>query len=243
MNSEDVRAVRAEREASPVRYHRFDPNDSIMRYTHQQQNGHSSPQTNLNRTITEATSSSTSSVQLASIRSGAPRRLQMTRSQTLTNDINTMERHPTALSRIETHRDQHFGTVGATEMSRTSTNTRELPAFGAGKPYPPPLPAREEYVVEFDGQGDPMHAQNWPMKKKLFIGTIVAFDSLSATMGSSIFSNATRIIAPLYGVSTEVGILATSLFVLGYAFGPLMWGESLTKSSIGDPSTDTLQDR
>ena len=25
---------------------------------------------------------------------------------------------------------------------------------------------REDYVVEFTGPDDPMHAQNWPMKKK-----------------------------------------------------------------------------
>lgn len=45
-------------------------------------------------------------------------------------------------------------------------SSKLLPAFGAGKPYPPPLPEREEYVVEFDGPKDPMHAQNWPFRKK-----------------------------------------------------------------------------
>lgn len=38
--------------------------------------------------------------------------------------------------------------------------------MGLGKPYPPPLPEREEYVVEFNGPDDSLHAQNWPMKKK-----------------------------------------------------------------------------
>jgi DHA1 family multidrug resistance protein-like MFS transporter len=50
--------------------------------------------------------------------------------------------------------------------------------LGAGKPFPPPLPDREEYVVEFDGVDDPLHAQNWPMSKKLYIGAILAFDAL-----------------------------------------------------------------
>lgn len=61
------------------------------------------------------------------------------------------------------------------------------------------------------------------MNKKLYISAILAFDSLSATMGSSIFSNATGVVSAEYGVSSEVGTLATSLFVLGYAFGPLVW--------------------
>lgn len=75
-----------------------------------------------------------------------------------------LERHPTALSRIETHRTQHSGTVGRTPTSRASR--KPLPNFGGGKEYPPPLPAQEEYVVEFDGPNDPMHPQNWPLSKK-----------------------------------------------------------------------------
>lgn len=75
-----------------------------------------------------------------------------------------LERHPTVLSRIQTERSQHSNTVGRSATSRLSK--KPLPAFGSGKPYPPPLPAQEEYVVEFDGPDDPLHAQNWPMKKK-----------------------------------------------------------------------------
>lgn len=77
-----------------------------------------------------------------------------------------LERHPTAISRIQTARSQHSGTVGRSITSRASRRQRPLPAFGAGKPYPPALPDQEDYVVEFDGPGDPMHAQNWPLRKK-----------------------------------------------------------------------------
>ncbi|KAJ4333019.1 hypothetical protein N0V87_007918 [Didymella glomerata] len=140
------------------------------------------------------------------------------------------ERHPVALTRIETHRSQHAGTVGASQvpsrLSRTITRRKTekpLPSIGAGKPFPPLLPDREEYVVEFDGHDDPLHAQNWPTKKKLTMGVMLAFDALSASMGSSIFSSATGPVAAQFGVGREVGTLGTSLFVFGYAFGPLMW--------------------
>lgn len=75
-----------------------------------------------------------------------------------------LERHPTALSRIATHRTQHSETVGAALKPKVSK--KPLPPFGAGKSYPPPLPPREEYVVEFDGPDDPLHPQNWPRMKK-----------------------------------------------------------------------------
>lgn len=140
------------------------------------------------------------------------------------------ERNPEALSRIETYRSQHAGTVGArpggpSRLSRTLSRRKTekpLSEMGAGKPYPPLLPDREEYVVEFMGVDDPLHAQNWPMKKKLGIAALMAYLSLAVAMGSSIFSPATSYVAREFGVINEVATLGTSLFVFGYAFGPLV---------------------
>ncbi|KAL9092314.1 MAG: hypothetical protein Q9165_004488 [Trypethelium subeluteriae] len=139
-----------------------------------------------------------------------------------------LERNRTALSRIHTARSQHSATIGAGGSAvaprRTrSSKSRPLPEFGAGKPYPPPLPEREEYVVEFDGAGDPLHAQNWPLRKKLVIAAVLGFVTLTAAFGSSIFSAATREVSTKYGVSTEVGTLGISLYVLGFATGPILW--------------------
>lgn len=137
------------------------------------------------------------------------------------------ERDPEALRRIDTHRSQHQGTVGAVVSRRsTAKSQKPLPPLGGNKPYPPPLPDREEYVVEYDGADDPLHAQNWPMKKKLGVGAVLAFDALCATMGSSIFSPAIGPVSREFGVISEVGTLGTSLYVFGYAFGPLLWGPS-----------------
>lgn len=130
--------------------------------------------------------------------------------------------HPVEDHRTETHRLQHVQTVGASVKSRT--DTRPLPEFGGGKPFPPPLPEREEYVVEFNGKDDPLHPQNWAFNRKLLIGAILAFTCLSSTFTSSIFSASTATVARVFGVGVEVATLSTSLYVLGYAFGPLVWG-------------------
>ncbi|KAI9656837.1 MAG: hypothetical protein M1821_003476 [Bathelium mastoideum] len=139
-----------------------------------------------------------------------------------------LERNRTALSRIHTARSQHSATVGSGPSVLAARRTRSskskpLPEFGGGKPYPPPLPEREEYVVEFDGPHDPMHAQNWPLRKKLVIASVLGFVTLTAAFGSSIFSAATRTVASEFGVSSEVGILGVSLYVLGFATGPILW--------------------
>ncbi|KAI1815699.1 major facilitator superfamily transporter [Poronia punctata] len=138
-----------------------------------------------------------------------------------TSHEHPIERHPTELSRIHTAMSQHNSTVGRSLRSRESK--KPLPSFGGGKPYPPPLPDREAYVVEFDGPDDPYHAQNWPLSKKLYTAAILGYTTVTAAFASSFFSAATPYVAKEFGVSTEVGILGVSLFVLGFATGPIFW--------------------
>ncbi|KAF2496201.1 major facilitator superfamily [Lophium mytilinum] len=200
-NIVDKDLEKAERDASPSRFPEQSPDQREA----------------LARTVT-ASSSSSSSSDGSSV---AREEIGMSRLRTQPDDNTDLERHATALSRIQTARSQHSATVGASLKSRQSR--KPLPEFGGGKPFPPPLPAREEYVVEFDGVDDPLHAQNWPLKKKLFTAVILGYTTLTAAFGSSIFSAATRTVAGKFGVSTEVGVLGVSLYVLGFATGPIMW--------------------
>ncbi|KAL8665471.1 MAG: hypothetical protein Q9202_002176 [Teloschistes flavicans] len=189
---------RAETDASPERFP-----------THKQDGAH-----HLERLESAASSSSSSSASSASI---VREEIGMSRIQTGRD----LERHPTELSRIETHRSQHSGTVGRSLKSRESK--KPLPNFGGGKEYPPQLPEREEYVVEFDGPDDPLHPQNWSMRKKILIAAMLAYTTLVSTFASSIFSTATTVVGEQFGVSTEVGLLGLSLYVLGFATGPILW--------------------
>jgi DHA1 family multidrug resistance protein-like MFS transporter len=161
------------------------------------------------RSVTGSSSGSSTS----SDNQGHQREASISRMPTQREDIENLERHETALSRIQTQKSQHSNTVGASVKSRASR--KPLPAFGAGKPYPPGLPEREQYVVEFENADDPMHAQNWPIRKKLLTAAMLGFTTLTAAFGSSIFSAATRVVASQYGVGTTVGVLGTSFYVLG----------------------------
>ncbi|KAI6251304.1 hypothetical protein HI914_00010 [Erysiphe necator] len=98
-----------------------------------------------------------------------------------------------------------------------------LPDSGLVKWYPPPLPDPNLYLVDFNGPDDPMHAQNWPMKKKLLTTAMLALTTMISVFTSSIFSTAISTVSNQYNVSFEVGILGLSLFVLGFAFGPMFW--------------------
>jgi DHA1 family multidrug resistance protein-like MFS transporter len=192
LTEEDYKDLQAEADAEPERFRSWDPSRQFRReyavlhpdrvlpdpenHLHNQNEIEQLP------TVTSSSSSAAASTQYEGIRirPGARGRTSsadmhdthLHRSET--HRINgKSERHPTALERINTHRTQHFGTVG----SRVSTrkDKKSWPKFGGGKPYPPSLPSREEYVVEFDGADDPLHAQNWPLRKKCVNPSLFCF--------------------------------------------------------------------
>ena len=52
---------------------------------------------------------------------------------------------------------------------------------------------------------------------------MLGYTTLTAAFASSIFSAATAAVAEHFGVSTEVGLLGLTLYVLGFATGPILW--------------------
>jgi DHA1 family multidrug resistance protein-like MFS transporter len=81
---------------------------------------------------------------------------------------------------------------------------------------------RDPNLIEWDGPDDPENPMNWPASKKWIVTIALGMMTFCVTFASSVFSNATVPVAELYGVSTEVTTLGTSLFVLGFGAGPLV---------------------
>jgi DHA1 family multidrug resistance protein-like MFS transporter len=214
MDAADKRIEEAERDASTERWSTSTPNPSA------QANMDATDTISRSATAESVSSGSSSGSRISIVRE----EIGMSRMPTQQDDM-ALGRHPTALSRIQTARSQQNITVGASLRSRTVTreSRKPLPGFGGGKAYPPMLPERDSYVVEFDGPNDPLHAQNWPLKKKLPVAVSLAFVTLTAAFGSSIFSAALGSVTREFGISTEVGILGVSLYVLGFATGPIIW--------------------
>jgi DHA1 family multidrug resistance protein-like MFS transporter len=52
---------------------------------------------------------------------------------------------------------------------------------------------------------------------------MLGYTTLVSAFASSIFSTATIVVARQFKVSTEVGILGLSFYVLGFAIGPIFW--------------------
>ena len=120
------------------------------------------------------TGSSSSTAATSSSRTPPPPHTERSHPHPQTSDVEALRHDASSLDRVHTSKSQHSQTVGGGDRGglglfrSKSSRSRPLPAFGAGKPYPPPLGNQEDYVVDFDGEDDPLHAQNWALGKKLF---------------------------------------------------------------------------
>ena len=62
------------------------------------------------------------------------------------------------------------------------------------------------------------------MHRRVITALCLGYTTFISAFASSIFSTATQVVAGVFGVSNEVGLLGLSLYVLGFATGPILWG-------------------
>lgn len=86
--------------------------------------------------------------------------------------------------------------------------------------YPPFLLDQASYVVDFTGSDDLMHSQSWLLRKKLVTAMVLGYTTLIAAGRLRLLSrNRPR----QYSIWSQYrGSLGMSLYVLGFAFGPLV---------------------
>lgn len=82
----------------------------------------------------------------------------------------------------------------------------------------------DKYYVEFDPDRDPLNPYNWPWARKAMISAIANYCCFIVNFASSVWSPATDVVGEAFNVSPEVATLVTSIYVLGYALGPILWG-------------------
>lgn len=90
-------------------------------------------------------------------------------------------------------------------------------------------PADEESkVVEYQNGAPTENAYDdpleWPNSRKWTITIVMALMTFTSTLCSSIWSATIVVTAKYFQASDTVMVLGVSLFVLGYALGPLLWG-------------------
>lgn len=79
-------------------------------------------------------------------------------------------------------------------------------------------PYRVTWIVD-----DPRNPLNFPMKRKVVIMGTTAFATLIVSFTSSAYIGSLSMVIKHFDVSNEVATLGLSLFILGFAIGPLIW--------------------
>lgn len=88
--------------------------------------------------------------------------------------------------------------------------------------YPGEGTNESPYIVDFL-PGDARNALLFPKWKKWSIAMLQAVATLAVTFVSTAYSGGIGEILSSFHISQEIGILGISLFVLGFAIGPLLW--------------------
>ncbi|KAF1928521.1 putative bicyclomycin resistance protein [Didymella exigua CBS 183.55] len=98
--------------------------------------------------------------------------------------------------------------------------------MGGGRRFPSYIPSRKEYVVTFEEPHDPLHPQNWATWRKFYVSFVACSGTFVVSLNSAIFAAGETQAREEFRVGRVVAALGTSLFVLGFAFGPLIWAPS-----------------
>ncbi|KAL6306511.1 MFS polyamine transporter [Sparassis latifolia] len=117
--------------------------------------------------------------------------------------------------------------VGVDEVSRRSTakdvqsTLCEATSYHDGKA---PLDT-DVYIVDWDGPDDPENPKNWTYRRKWTLTVIVSAFAFITPVTSSIIAPASAQLAEEFGLrNITVIAMVTTIFVLAYAFGPLLLG-------------------
>ncbi|KAL1978211.1 hypothetical protein VTN31DRAFT_1070 [Thermomyces dupontii] len=92
----------------------------------------------------------------------------------------------------------------------------------ASYPYPGSGTEDDPYVISWI-PNDPRDPMRFSKVKKWYITLIMAISTLAVALVSSAYSGGVPEIILEFGISQDVVTLGISLFVLGFAIGPLLW--------------------
>ncbi|KPI40869.1 Caffeine resistance protein 5 [Cyphellophora attinorum] len=96
-----------------------------------------------------------------------------------------------------------------------------------------PEKGRDGDVVDWYGPDDPENPQNWSIPKKFWATFCICFLTFSVYIGSAIYTAGIQDVTRVFGVSQVAATLGLTLFVLGYALGPMIWAPLSEIPQIG----------
>jgi len=143
-----------------------------------------------------------------------PQTLKHTQTARSVNDL-----YPCTLTHSEYHDAEEWLGLEDDEENRTGLESEVL---GGRESESQHDDGKGRKLVEFTLH-DPENPREWSTLYKSWITLVLGMLALSSSLGSSIIAPAQPAIAAYIGASSEVTVLCVSLYILGFAFGPLLW--------------------
>ena len=98
---------------------------------------------------------------------------------------------------------------------------------------------KDESMVEWS-ENDPHNPRNWSTPKKVFVTFQICLLTTSVYIGSAIYTAGVPGIQQHFHVSEVKALLGLTLFVLGYALGPMVWVRRLLSSNMRNKSNQNI---
>ncbi|GMM52913.1 spermine transporter [Starmerella bacillaris] len=92
-----------------------------------------------------------------------------------------------------------------------------------GRPFPETPGPREDYLVTF-AEDDPERPINWSMTRRVIAKGIASICITFVSWGSSVIAPASPQIKERFHIGNVPAALCVSLYVVGFAVGPMIWG-------------------
>lgn len=109
-----------------------------------------------------------------------------------------------------------------TNQSVRRTKSENQYRLAKDRGLPPDLAGNhDEYLVDLNSDDDEANAKNWPVRRKMVSALVLGFDTFVASWGSSVYSAAVEPVSMEFHVGTVVALLGLTLYIIGFACGPL----------------------
>ena len=133
------------------------------------------------------------------------------------------ELDPSTLKRYQLKDSELSSTSTSLNVTGTQNHDRDEKA---SDPEKPPNMDQEKggdhLLVDWD-PNDPQNPQNWSTPKKLFVTFQICILTTSVYIGSAIYTAGLQGIQADFHISPVKALLGLTLFVIGYALGPMVW--------------------
>nr|UJH94455.1 MFS.2 [Starmerella bombicola] len=113
------------------------------------------------------------------------------------------------------------------KRSSSIRNSTDLSKYNVvpGKPFPPTPPNRDDYYCTF-AHDDSERPINWPMWRRVVVKALASVCITFVVWGSAAIGPGLTKVSEEFHVGVTVAILCVSVYVFGFAAGPVFWGPS-----------------